>query len=246
MIYSTDMDQNILIESQTTDQTPATPMSTQVSDNNSLKYIALGIVLIILVGVGGYLVGQRSSDTSNEAGNTTLIPTQESVTPSISVDQATWLTYGSKDVEGKYDGWMWKPFVLHYPSTWSIAEEIYSNESGPTFALKLTKVDGSYFELLQGFAEGGRCVYENDPDSSTYFGAGSAYTTYDEIVKGDEKWRLSAYKVPDQLWTHQLCGLSKNGVYQSGYNSLGIHKIKLVNEVAYAEFLEMLKKVEIK
>ncbi len=246
MIYSTDMDQNIPIENQTSDQTPATPTSTQVSDNNSLNYIALGIVLIILVGIGGYLAGQKNSSTSNVTVDTTVTPTQVSVTPSISMDQVTWLTYESKDVDGKYEGWMWKPFVLHYPSSWSIAEEIYSNESGPTFALKLRKDDGSYFELLQGFAEGGRCVYENDPDSSTYFGAGSAYTTYDEIVNGEEKWRISAYKVPDQLWTHQLCGLSRNGVYQSGYNSLGIHKIKLVNDVAYADFLEMLKRVEIK
>src|SRR3989344_399048 len=239
--------------------TPSSPEKIQSEDTSKLnpsptvyrshwKYIASGVILIILGGIGAFFAGQKSTDKTNEVADTTSRPTSILITPSLGEDQPDWLKYESKEIEGKYDGWTWRSFVLHYPSTWSIAEELYSTESisGPTFTLKLVKDDGSYFELLQGFADGGRCVYESDPDSETYQGAGSAYTTYDEIVKGDEKWRLSAYKVPDQLWTHQLCGLSKNGVYQSSYNSLGIHKIKLVNGAAYKEFLEMLKKVEMK
>jgi len=157
-----------------------------------------------------------------------------------------WLKYEFDGFQNTWTGWIWKPFVIYYPPTWSISENI-KDETNLSFKLTLKKDDGSRLSITQGFGEGGRCLYPEDSDYSTFQGMGQQYASYEPIMSGTYSWRLSAYKMPDELWTHAICELNpQTNKYQSGSNVVGIDTIKLMTPESKEEFIQMLKKIEIK
>ena len=84
--------------------TPSSPEKIQSEDTSKLnpsptvyrshwKYIASGVILIILVGIGAFFAGQKSTDKTNEVADTTSRPTSILITPSrrtnISISSTT-------------------------------------------------------------------------------------------------------------------------------------------------------------
>ena len=206
-----------------------------------------GVVLVLMIGVGAFLLGRGTSDKADVIDLASTTPTVFTSPTDTSPVQDDWLTYDFVGFKATREGWIWRPFALRYPSSWSVALE-NKDESSQSFNLTMKRTDGSYFTILQGFGEGGRCLFPQDPDYESFDGMGVHVTTYEEIQKNADKWRLAKVKTPNDISTHVSCGINPNrgSEYSSGWNVVGINEIKLTSDVAYQEFMEMLKQIEIK
>lgn len=244
------MDQSPPIETQIHPEDPAIE-SLMPNAKHSWKFIILGVFAVVMFGIIAFLVGRRSLNRVDTTVLTNISPTltkeSQSVISPITPDQNEWKTYESKDFKNTGDSWIWKPFTLYHPSSWTVLDESGDQSMGLMLSLRISKNDGSYFTIIQGFGEGGRCLYPEDSDYSTFQGMGQQYASYEPIMNGAYNWRLSAHKMPDELWTHAICELNpQTNKYQSGSNVLGIDKIKLVTTESKNEFIQMLKEIEIK
>jgi len=196
-----------------------------------------------------YFSNSQLSKVGDQILSTFTFLDQNQLSPTKVIEGTTWKTYihdGFPNLK-KRESWLWSGFRLYYPPTWSITENVKSEEDG-SLLLTFKKEDGSYFRIVQGFGGGGRCLFPEETDYDTFQGAGSQYNTYIQIDKSDTvRWRLAHYKVPDDLWSHSLCDfIFTNGTYSSGNgNVIGIDTIKLTTENSYNEFVEILNKLEI-
>lgn len=214
------------------------------------KYMQIGVFLVVVMTIAtiAFLLGRKSAQTNlmPKQNNSAAISPTEKPSPTSSASMTPGV-YESKLFTNTWEGWIWKPFVLHYPASWSLIEEPTDQSVGPTLSLKVSKDDGSYFTIVQGFGEGGRCLYPEESDYATFQGMGSQYSSYDSLVVGSRFWRLSESKFPNDLQTHTICtSSSEKGTFQSGSDVVGFNTIKLVSNKAKQEFIEMLKSLEIK
>lgn len=242
------MQQNILDTQHELNQDIPGDEKAHAASKFTWRYTSLGLLLFILVATGAFILGRKTGNTTPllQPENIAHITPITSITPT-SFDQMTQGTYESKISSSVREGWVWKPFIIHYPTSWSVVEEKTDQSIGPMLSLKVTKNDGSYFTIIQGFGEGGRCLYPEESDYSNFQGMGLQFTSYEPITIGTYNWRLSTYKMPDELSTHAICEVnSETGKYGYGSNVVGIDKIKLTTDGSKNEFIEMLKQIEIK
>lgn len=143
--------------------------------------------------------------------------------------------------ENKYEGWVWRDYELLLPESWNIVEENYMDEP-PETSLKFVRNDNSFFTIVQGFADGGRCIYS---DEEKFDGAYTEFVDYEQIEKDGYIWRLSQTK-DSSLQTHVLCDFADNNYLSGNINALGIDKIQLNSQQAFEEFLTMLKNISFK
>lgn len=200
--------------------------------------ILRNLVLVSVVLLVGFVLGNLYQSNKLSPSNTLSEGNVDQIIP------LEWLTY-THEPFATPQGWEefpWAGFKMYYPSSWTIDEE-KRNETTGELMIHGSKEDGSYFDLSQGFGDGGRCLFSDESDYTTFQGNGTGYEKFIQISKSDVKWRLATYNVPDDLWTHALCQ-EKDGRYYSG-NAIGIHKIKLTTQESTDEFTEILQKLEI-
>jgi hypothetical protein len=155
-----------------------------------------------------------------------------------------WLTYTHKKFP-KPSGWEnypWLGFTLQYPSSWNLTEK-NRNASTGDLDVSVSKADGSTFRILQGFGEGGTCLFPDDPNYHTFQGMGSQYGDYIQINKSGYQWRLAPIAEQTRKSSYALCQLHDGTYYSS--NNVGIMDIKLTTKESEAEFNEMMQKLEI-
>lgn len=179
--------------------------------------------------------------------NPTSMPSPTQMTPQSIPQSAGWLKYEFNGFQNTWTGWIWKPFIIYYPPTWSISENI-KDETNLSFKLTLKKDDGSRLSITQGFGEGGRCLFQDDSDAKTFNGMGMPVATYIEIQRQDDIWRLSTVNSTDVPKSYILCGKNPktSSQYVYGMNDVGISDVYYATDESGQELVEMLKRIEVK
>lgn len=240
-------------------------------NNRRINYTKLAILIslseLIFIGAVGVKIWDKkseaeenqivellqSSQSITKAPTAKILPTITStptieppVLDNILIQQLSdgWMSFTHRPFVTSEDRlYSWVGFVMEYPSGWNL-EVRERNETSANLFVHVEKADGSYFDLLQGFSEGGRCLLPDDPEYETYEGVGEKFTKYREFEdKAGISLRLAEYDKPTALWTHKLCEY-RNGEFNTE-NSINIFKIKLTTQESVNEFVEMIERLEI-
>lgn len=191
----------------------------------------LGALVMLVFGAVAALAYQNYQ-LSQQLAQEPSIVLEPSPTPD---ETANWETYTSPEVVEYFS-----PFQFKYPSSWTLTEKIIQQEP-VSLTVELNSKNG-IIQILQGVTGGGRCVYYNDPDYSTYQDAGSFFTTYTQ-VKQLVPWRLSKARDPHGP-SHVICEQPESGNYIST-TRIGDINIGLTNGNEQ-EILKILETIQFK
>ena len=205
-----------------------------------LKLIIFPIILFL------FLVGMVFVFTSGTLSS--LLPTFEQAPEDTGIIADVTYSFNPGDnIEGWENGYPWKEFILSYTDNWKV-NEVTKDEAKGKLAVSFQNADGSYFDIIQGVSDGGRCVFKDEADFDTFKERGVSFNAYTEYKKGKIVWRLAKFDIATD-WTHALCERSQNAEGKSVYysvNSVGINRISLKTPKSAKEFSEIIKKLEVK
>jgi len=195
--------------------TPTTPPPVAPQKNNTLIFVLIGII-ILLVGLGGgYLFkSQMSSQTATitpPAQNQTVPTTQPTSTPIQT--KAIWATYTST----KLTGVAFNPYSIQYPETWTPDHKA----AALTDTFTLTKGNAE-IKIYQAPMGGGGCVFTGDMPQGPMQDLRT--TNYVEIATASEavlRRFLSTNPNNGSKIVYDFCG-SNNGTDWATPTSFGI------------------------
>ncbi len=151
-------------------------------------------------------------------------------------DTSNWEIYNSPEV-GDY----LSPFQLTYPPSWTIKEQLISEEP-KSLILTLTNTNSEIIKILQGTGGGGSCIYYDDLDYTTFEGAGEFYSSYVQLNK-PALWRISQNK-DKNIISRVVCEKTQKR-YIDG-TKIGWISIDIKSEATLQEIKSILEKIILK
>ncbi len=232
------------------------PNSQVTNSNKPSTNRLLYIIIVLLIMIVGYLFYQntRLKNTVERIKNTNMVnevandinesnPNNEGQDQNaVNQAESEWLSYEYMSPVDKSQSFA-SDFKLSYPSNWTL-EEKTRDPNYDYLNVWLTNYDGSSIEIVHGEWGAGNCVFKdspnyNDPDLMM----ATQYETFTEVKNREMIWRLA--QVEGEIY--KLCEkrVENQGIVYAGINLIGIRNITLTTPESFAEFIEMLKKVEI-
>lgn len=221
-------------------QPVAPPVPATLSKNNNFLAILLSVFLAITLLIGGYLFLQVQGLTKQLAQlqvQPTATPLSTEIPSPTTDPTANWKTYNSPEI-GDY----FSPFQISYPPSWSIEEQLTSEEP-KSLALTLTNTNsGELVVILQAPGGGGNCIYYDDPDYTTFEGMGEFFSSYIQLNK-PTLWRIGRPKDNNET-SYVICEKTKER-YING-TRIGWIDIHIKSESTLQEFKSILEKIVFK
>lgn len=202
---------------------PTTPTSPAAvvphSSNKTALYVVLVVLLLALVGVGSYFLGQQSGKQTTQPAYTVTIPTTVPVSPTPD-ETANWKTFSSTK----------KSYTFKYPSSWTVQEDDYLNLTEvaiPNALISITISEGPY---PFGFGDPNTKFEEKN---ITLTIDGKQYSTKEVIVNNS-----SAYvnlKLNTEKNEHILFGAPNNAGSLNDYNNNKETILKLLSTFTFTK-----------
>ncbi len=201
-----------------------------------LLFILLGMVVIVMLVIVVIQIGknQKVNPQPTVSPTTTPAQTELNLPPQPTTDPApAWKIYNSPEI-GNYVS----PFQLSYLSTWTIEQKLTSEEP-KSLTLTLANSNNETIRIIQGIGGGGNCIYYDDPDYTSYKGAGRLFTSYAQLNK-PALWRISKPKSLNET-SYVVCEKTKGRYIDE--TRIGWIDINIKSGESLQEIMSILEKI---